>query len=116
MMTNSVVSVTGVLLIGLVCLNGAAQAASKAPPYSFQKVAHLSCKDAWIEADKSVDKAFSIIETLTVYLLKQRQIQFPDNLEAGERFGKVIDEHCRADPDQLMFSAVDAALREVVRP
>lgn len=92
------------------------QRAVVAPPYSFQKVAHLSCKDTWIEVDKSVDKAFSMIETLIVYLLKHRQMQFPDSLEAGERFGKVIDERCRADPEQLMFSAVDAALREVLRP
>lgn len=57
-----------------------------------------------------------MIETMTVYLLKQRQLQFPDSVEAGEQFGKAIDQFCRAAPDQLMLSAVDAALREVLRP
>ena len=94
----------------------AAQPAQKAPRYSFQKVAHLSCKEAWVQADKSVDKAFAMIETMTVYLLKQRQLQFPDNAAAGEQFGKGIEQRCSADPDQLMLAAVDGALREVVRP
>lgn len=94
----------------------AAQPVQKAPRYSFQKVAHLSCKEAWVEADKSVDKAFAMIETMTVYLLKQRQQQFPDNAAAGEQFGKAIEQRCNADPNQLMLSAVDGALREVLRP
>lgn len=106
----------GALTISLALVSANVEAAPKAPRYSFQKIAHLSCKGAWQEADKSVDKAFAMIEVMTVYLLKQRQLQFPDSVEAGERFGKSIDERCRADPDQLMLSAVDAALREVVRP
>lgn len=109
-------SVASILVSGSLLAYSAAEAAPKAPRYSFQKVAHLSCKEAWQQADKSVDKAFAMIETMTLYLLKQRQLQFPDSAEAGEQFGKVIDQRCRADPDQLMLSAVDAALREVLRP
>lgn len=110
------ISLVAALTAGLTLATSTWAAAPKAPRYSFQKVAHLSCKGAWMEADQSVDKAFAMIETMTVYLLKQRQLQFPDSAEAGERFGKLIDERCRADPDQLMLSAVDAALRDVVRP
>ncbi len=108
------VSVASALAVGLVFASEAARAAPKAPSHTIQKVAHLSCKGAWQAADKSVDKAFAMIETMTVYLLKQRQLQFPDDAETGQRFGKAIDERCRADPDQLMLSAVDAALREVL--
>ncbi len=109
------VSLLTATLIGLT-VTTSIWAAPKSPRYTFQKVAHLSCKAAWQQADQSVDKAFAMIETMTVYLLKQRQLQFPDSAEVGERFGKLIDERCRADPDQLMLSAVDAALRDVVRP
>lgn len=107
------------LLIALAVSGNAANAVAgqsgKAGKYKFSDIAHLSCKDAWHQADKSVDKAFAMIETLTVYLLKQRQQQFPDNQESGNQFGKSIDTRCKADPDQLMLSAVDAALREVVK-
>ncbi len=98
--------------------SGVAVAAEKAiavPKYKFDKIAHLSCKDAWVQADKSVDKAFAMIESMTIYLLKQRQQGFPDNQEAGTQFGESIDKRCKSDPDQLMLSAVDAALREVIK-
>jgi len=107
-------AVSGILTAGVA--QAAAEKPAKAPRYAFQKIAHLSCKDAWQEANQSVDKAFAMIETMTAYLLKQREQQFPDNAEAGQQFGKAIDQRCRADPDQLMFSAVDAALRDVLRP
>jgi hypothetical protein len=107
------------LFAGLLAFSGnllAADAPAKAPRYKFEKVAHLSCKQAWYEADKSVDKAFAMIEAMTVYLLKQRQVQFPNDRDAGSEFGKAIDTRCKADPDQLMLAAVDAALRQVVQP
>lgn len=83
------------------------------PNYRFVQVAHLSCKEVWIEANQSVEKAFGIIESMTVHLLKQRQHAFPNNKEAGQSFGKNIDRLCRADPDQLMLNSVDVALREI---
>ncbi len=107
------------LLAGMMLIGNAAVAADKSaqiPNYKFDKIAHLSCKEAWIQADKSVDKAFAMIETMTVYLLKQRTQQFPDDQEAGNKFGKGIDARCKSDPDQLMLSAVDGSLREVLRP
>lgn len=83
------------------------------PNYRFVQLAHLSCKEVWIEANQSVEKAFGMIESMTVHLLKQRQYAFPNDKEAGQRFGKSIDKLCRSDPDQLMLNSVDVALREI---
>ena len=101
-----------VLLAALLVPQWAA-AATAVAPYSLDEVAHLSCSEAWQKAGQSVDNAFGMIETMSVYLLQERNQTFPDNQETGKKFGLSIDQRCKSDPDQLMLNAVDAALREV---
>lgn len=104
----------GVVVLAMSCSALAAgNQLDRKPNYRFVQVAHLSCKEVWIEANQSVEKAFGIIESMTVHLLKQRQHTFPNDKEAGQRFGKSIDKLCRSDPDQLMLNSVDIALREI---
>lgn len=101
-------------VIATLAMSGVAFYSEKSP-YRLERIAHLSCKQAWIEADKSVEKAFGMIETMTVYLLKKRHLAFPNSQEAGQQFGQRIDQYCRADPDQLMLNAVDASLRSLIQ-
>jgi hypothetical protein len=91
----------------------AAPAAKKT--YEFEDVAHLSCVGAWAEADRNVNNALSMIETLLGYLLESRGQKFPDTKEAGAAFGTGLDKCCKADPNQLFLAAIDASLRQVVK-
>ena len=83
--------------------------------YEFEDVAHLSCSGAWVEANKNVDDAVSMIETLLAYLLESRGQSFPDTKEAGAAFGTALDKTCKGDPNQLFLAAIDSSLRQVVR-
>jgi hypothetical protein len=83
--------------------------------YEFEDVAYLSCAGAWAEADKNVDNAISMIETLLGYLFESRGQKFPDTKEAGAAFGAALDKSCKADPQQLFLAAVDSSLRQVVK-
>ena len=83
--------------------------------YEFENVAHLSCSGAWAQADKNVDNAISMIETLLGYLLESRGQAFPDTREAGAAFGTALDKSCKADPNQLFLAAIDSSLRQVVK-
>jgi hypothetical protein len=97
-----------------------AVAAQNPPPtpkktYEFESVAHLSCSGAWAEADKNVDNAIAMIETLLAYLLESRGQTFPNTKEAGAVFGTALDKSCKADPNQLFLAAIDSSLRQVVK-
>lgn len=91
----------------------AAQAA-EAEPYTVLNVAHLSCAQAWAQGGQSSEHRVAMIELLAGYLLTERRLRFPDDKASGQRFGRAIDRRCKSDPHQLLLSAVDASLREIV--
>lgn len=108
MVTFTVAAVTPV--------SAAAPMIERAPrTFAFEDIAHLSCVDAWANANKSVDDAIAMINALTAYLLAERSQTFPNSQEAGAAFGASIDRACKADPNQLFLAAIDSSLRQVVR-
>ena len=96
-------------------LAGQAAPAPQKETYEFGDLAHLSCAGAWVEADRNVDRAISMIDTLLGYLLDSRGQAFPDTREAGAAFGTALDKSCKADPNQLFLAAIDSSLRQVVK-
>ena len=88
-----------------------AQAGTK---YAFEEIVYLTCAEAWELSGKDIDESFEIIRVLARFSLEKRQLAIPDDEKVGEAFGTLVKASCTVDPDDLLFNAVDKAIRRLL--
>jgi hypothetical protein len=77
-------------------------------------VSHLSCEEVWIGVAKKDDPFIQVVELLAHHILTRREVKFPGTPEAGKAFGDAVVKNCLADPDELLYSAVNRSLRDTL--
>ena len=93
---------------------GAAFSGVTAEKYSFDKIVHMSCVEAWAAADAKTANVIQMIEVLADHTLAARQLSFPDTEEAGRQLGDYIEARCEENPHDLLYNEVDKGVRQVV--
>ena len=102
--------------IVLLSMTMAAQRSTSLPLKSNATAAELlplTCAQAWAVSNKNYDGMVTIVKTLAHVSLLNRDLTFPNTREAGMEAGKAIADGCKADPNALLFSLVDAQVRRV---
>lgn len=82
--------------------------------YALEDVIFLSCEEAWAESGESVDNAIGMIRVMTEFSLSKRGLEVEkgdDDLAA--QYGSLIKAMCTADPQDLLFNAVDKSIRRL---
>jgi hypothetical protein len=92
--------------------NGSRQA-SIASTLTADQALPLTCAQAWAVAGKSYGPMLAIITTLAKVSLANRELRFPNTREAGIDAGTGIAQDCKADPQALLYAAVDKHVRRV---
>jgi hypothetical protein len=92
------------------------QAAEQKQPFepTMMDVSHLSCEEVWIGVSEKDDAFFQVIEVFAHHILTQREVKFPETPEAGKAFGDALVKNCLADPEELLYSAVNRSLRDTL--
>ena len=75
-----------------------------------------SVHDAWIMSGKNQATFFEMVTQLAALSAQKRGLQLPESEKAGERFGELIKQMAKADPDQLLYEVVDKAVKQVGVP
>jgi hypothetical protein len=71
----------------------------------------LTCAQAWAVSNRNYEGMVAIVKALAHVSLINRDLTFPNTREAGTEAGKAIADGCKADPNALLFSLVDAQVR-----
>ena len=96
-------------------LIGMSSAASAQQTYTFEEVVHLTCAEAAAEIDNDADRLGAIVAPLAEYSLTKRSLTVPtDRPEIGQQFGDLLKAFCTAEPDSLLYNAVDRAIRRLM--
>jgi hypothetical protein len=90
-------------------------AAPAAESYEFDELVYLSCEEAWAKSGESTDQVVEIIRVLTEFSLQKRELAVPKGREElSAQFGELIKAFCTVQPDDLLYNAVDKALRRLL--
>jgi hypothetical protein len=97
-------------------LSDQSRAADQKQPFepTMLDVSHLSCEEVWIGVAKKDDPFIQLVELLAHHILTRREVKFPDTDEAGKAFGDAVVKNCLANPDELLYSAVNRSLRDTL--
>ena len=92
------------------------RAADQKQPFepTMADVSHLSCEEVWIGVSEKDDAFFQVVELLAHHILTRREVKFPGTPEAGKAFGDALVKNCLADPEELLYSAVNRSLRDTL--
>jgi hypothetical protein len=102
-----------VLAAGTLIASTAPAAAEDA--YEFDEVVYLSCEEAWAKSGQSTDEVIKMIRVLTEYSLTKRELAVPEGrADLSAEFGNLIKAFCTAQPDDLLYNAVDKAIRRLL--
>ena len=83
--------------------------------YTFEDVVHLTCEEAAAEIGNDADRLGAIVAPLAEYSLTKRGLAVPtDQPEIGQQFGDLLKAFCTAEPDSLLYNAVDRAIRRLM--
>jgi len=82
-------------------------------PWTTQQILTCSVSQCWQLSGKSEDTFFDIVQDLAVISAKNRNLTLPEDEAAGKKAGEYIKAKAKADHNQLLFSIVDQAVREV---
>ncbi len=94
---------------------GLAAPTSAQQAYEFEDLVYLSCAEAWEEAEQSVDNAVAMIKVLAEFSLDKRQLEVPENEpNLADQFGELVKAYCTAEPDDLLYNAVDRSIRRLL--
>ena len=86
-----------------------------AETYEFDELVFLSCEEAWAKSGESTDQVVEMIRVLTEFSLQKRELAVPeDREELSAQFGELIKAFCTVQPDDLLYNAVDKALRRLL--
>ena len=80
------------------------------------RLAMLTCQDTERLRHIAPIEANFVLEAQTTHVLALRQLQLPDNYDAGARLAHAIQARCQADPQQLLLGVVDFSLRQQLLP
>jgi hypothetical protein len=69
--------------------------------------------EAWVASGRNEGKFFTMVQQCAELSARKRNISLPDTAAAGEKFGAWIKKETRKDPDQLLYTVVDRAVRYV---
>jgi hypothetical protein len=90
-------------------------AVSAQQPYTFEDVVHLTCEEVAAEIGNDADRLGAIVAPLAEYSLTKRGLTVPtDRPEIGQQFGDLLKAFCTAEPDSLLYNAVDRAIRRLM--
>ena len=108
--------ITAVACLAIVALSmtAVAQRSTSPSPKSNTTAAELlplTCAQAWAVSNRNYDGMVAIVKTLAHVSLLNRDLTFPNTREAGLEAGKAIAAGCKADPNALLFSLVDAQVK-----
>lgn len=71
---------------------------------------------AWLMSGKNEATFFEMVTQLAEISAKNRDVKLPQTEEAGEKFGQLIKTQARKDTDQLLYSIVDDAVKQMGKP
>lgn len=95
----------------VVMLSGAALAQET---YKFEDVVHLTCEEVAGIIGNDADRFGAIVQPLAEYSLAKRNLTVPEGRpELGPLFGDLLKSFCTAEPDSLLYNAVDRAIRRL---
>lgn len=90
-------------------------AVSAQQAYTFDDVVHLTCEEAAAEIGNDADRLGAIVAPLAEFSLTKRGLTVPtDRPEIGQQFGDLVKALCTAEPDSLLYNAVDRAIRRLM--
>ena len=90
-------------------------AVSAQQPYTFEDVVHLTCEEVAAEIGNDADRLGAIVAPLAEYSLTKRGLTVPtDRPGIGQQFGDLLKAFCTAEPDSLLYNAVDRAIRRLM--
>lgn len=90
-------------------------AVSAQQAYTFEDVVHLTCEETAAEIGNDADRLGAIVAPLAEYSLTKRGLTVPtDRPEIGQQFGELLKAFCTAEPDSLLYNAVDRAIRRLM--
>lgn len=88
--------------------------ASAQDAYKFEDVVHLTCEEVAAQVGENADRLGAIVEPLAAYSLAKRNLVVPEGRpELGQQFGDLLKAFCTAEPDSLLYNAVDRAIRRL---
>lgn len=88
--------------------------ASAQDAYKFEDVVHLTCEEVAGQVGDSPERLGAIVEPLAAYSLAKRNLVVPEGKpELGLQFGELLKAFCTAEPDSLLYNAVDRAIRRL---
>jgi hypothetical protein len=93
-----------------------ARAADQQQPFepTMEDVSHLSCEEVWVGVAEKDDAFLQVVELFAHHILTRREVKFPGTPEAGKAFGDAVVKNCLADPEELLYSAVNRSLRDTL--
>lgn len=90
-------------------------AVSAQQTYTFEDVVHLTCAEVAAEIENDADRLGAIVAPLAEHSLIKRELTVPtDRPEIVEQFGDLLKAFCTAEPDSLLYNAVDRAIRRLM--
>ena len=82
--------------------------------YKFEDVVHLTCEEVALQVGENADRLGAIVQPLAEYSLAKRKLVIPEGRpELGPQFGDLLKAFCTAEPDSLLYNAVDRAIRRL---
>lgn len=72
----------------------------------------LTVHEAWLKSGRNEDKFFDMVKQLAEVSAQKRGLTLPDTEAAGRKMGTLIKASARKDPDQSLYSVVDAAVKQ----
>lgn len=93
----------------------ASSAALAQEAYTFEDVVHLTCEEAAAVIGDDADRLGVIVAPLVEFSLIKRNLTVPDDRPGiGQEFGELLKAFCTAEPDGLLYNAVDRAIRRLM--
>lgn len=90
-------------------------AVSAQETYKFEDVVHLTCEEVAGQIGDNADRFSAIVRPLAEYSLTKRNLIVPEGRpELGPMFGDLLKSFCTAEPDSLLYNAVDRAIRRLL--
>lgn len=82
---------------------------------AFEDVVYLSCEEVAERAGDDEEQILTMIRVLAEFSLDRRGLVVPEDREnLGLQFVDLIRAFCTAEPDGLLYNAVDRAMRRLL--
>lgn len=102
-----------VMSAGVVLLFAASAMAEE--PLAFEDVVYLTCEEVAERAGDDEEQILAMIRVLAEFSLDRRGLVVPeDRGNLGLQFVDLIRAFCTAEPDGLLYNAVDRAMRRLL--